>query len=67
MSEKKALLESFRSVQWFNVGCAGAALVATIVGLRGMGKIGLLKKLGQVQGVENEKGVEEKKEGHESV
>lgn len=51
----EALLNGFRSVQWFNVGCAATALIATVIGLRNMGKIGLLKKLGQVQRVEREK------------
>jgi hypothetical protein len=55
MDAMEALLKGFRSVQWFNAACAAVALVATVVGLRNMGKIGLLKKLGQVQRLERGK------------
>lgn len=55
MAAKEALLEGFRSVQWLNVGCTAMVLIMTVIGLRNMGKIGLLKKLGQVQRIEREK------------
>jgi len=61
---REALLRGLRSVQWFNVGCTVVAVGATVVGLRNMGKIGLLKKLGQVQGVEM---VKEREGGAEKV
>jgi hypothetical protein len=47
--EKKAFLEGLRAVEWFCVACMAISLVVTVVGLRNIGKIGLLKKLGNVQ------------------
>jgi hypothetical protein len=47
--EKRAFLEGLRAVEWFCAACMGTALLVTLVGLRNMGKIGLLKKLGNVQ------------------
>jgi len=48
-TESLAFLEGMRAVEWFCVACMGVALLVTIFGLRHMGKIGLLKKLGIVQ------------------
>ncbi|KAL5327566.1 hypothetical protein ACEPPN_005266 [Leptodophora sp. 'Broadleaf-Isolate-01'] len=53
--ELPALLEAIRSVEWFCAACVGAALLMTLVGLRNIGKIGLLKKLGTVQSASKEK------------
>jgi hypothetical protein len=47
--EKRAFLEGLRAVEWFCVACMGIALLVTLVGLKNMGKIGMLKKLGNVQ------------------
>ncbi len=47
--EKRAFLEGLRTVEWFCVACMGIALLVTLVGLKNMGKIGMLKKLGNVQ------------------
>lgn len=49
MAEKGAFLEGLRAVEWFCVACMVVSLVVAVVGLRNMGKIGLLKKLGNVQ------------------
>ena len=54
-SERLALLAGLRSVEWFCVSCMGVSLLLTIVGLRRIGKIGLLKKLGNVQSESKEK------------
>jgi len=48
-TEKEAFLGGLRAVEWFCVACMGLALFITVFGLRKIGKIGLLKKLGQVQ------------------
>ncbi|KAL2060716.1 hypothetical protein VTL71DRAFT_9357 [Oculimacula yallundae] len=53
--ELPALLEAIRCVEWFCVACMGAALLMTLIGLRNMGKVGLLKKLGTVQSASKEK------------
>lgn len=55
VGEKKAFLEGLRAVEWFCVACMGTALLVTVVGLRNIGKIGLLKKLGNVQSAGKEK------------
>ncbi|ESZ90514.1 hypothetical protein SBOR_9100 [Sclerotinia borealis F-4128] len=48
-SQLQAFLYGLRAVEWFCVGCMAASLALTIVGLRNIGKIGMLKKLGTVQ------------------
>jgi hypothetical protein len=53
--EKKAFLQGLRAVEWFCVACMVIALLVTVVGLRNIGKIGLLKKLGNVQSASKEK------------
>lgn len=53
--EKRAFLQGLRAVEWFCVACMGTALLVTVVGLRNIGKIGLLKKLGNVQSASREK------------
>lgn len=45
----KPFLEGLRAVEWFCCGCMGLSLIVAVIGLRHMGKIGLLKKLGIVQ------------------
>ncbi len=52
---KQAFLEGLRAVEWFCVACMAAALLVAVVGLRNIGKIGLLKKLGNVQSAAKEK------------
>jgi hypothetical protein len=49
VGQKQAFLEGLRAVEWFCVACMGTALLVTVFGLRNIGKIGLLKKLGNVQ------------------
>lgn len=49
---REKMLDGFRAAEWFCFALAGTSLVMGIVGLRNIGKIGLLKKLGHVQGVE---------------
>jgi hypothetical protein len=58
-TQSLAFLEGMRAVEWFCVACMGVALLVTIFGLRHMGKIGLLKKLGIVQSVAPEEKDEE--------
>lgn len=41
-----AFLAGLRAVEWFCVGCMATSLALTIIGLRNIGKIGMLKKLG---------------------
>ena len=53
--ELTALLEAIRDVEWFCAACVGAALLMTLIGLRNIGKIGLLKKLGTVQSASKER------------
>ncbi|PMD31476.1 MFS multidrug transporter-like protein [Hyaloscypha variabilis F] len=53
--EKESFLGGLRAVEWFCVGCTAVALGVTVVGLRNIGKIGLLKKLGNVQSDAKEK------------
>ncbi|KAK0113476.1 hypothetical protein ONS95_013733 [Cadophora gregata] len=53
--ELPALLEAIRAVEWFCAASIGAGLVMTLLGLRNIGKIGLLKKLGTVQSASKEK------------
>jgi MFS family permease len=55
---KHALLEGFRAAEYFCFGCMVASLAMTIYGLRNIGKIGLLKKLGNVQSDAKEKASE---------
>jgi hypothetical protein len=50
-----ALLQGFRAAEWFCFACMIASLGMTIFGLRNIGKIGLLKKLGHVQSDSKEK------------
>ncbi|KAF7892666.1 uncharacterized protein EAF02_000204 [Botrytis sinoallii] len=45
-TEMLAFLAGLRAVEWFCVGCMAASLAMTIIGLRNIGKIGMLKKLG---------------------
>ena len=47
--ERPAFLEGLRAAEWVCFGCMVVSLGVTIFGLRNIGKIGLLKKLGQVQ------------------
>lgn len=54
-SHRQALLEGFRAAEWFCFACMVASLGMTIFGLRNIGKIGLLKKLGHVQSASKEK------------
>ncbi|KAG4418047.1 hypothetical protein IFR04_008784 [Cadophora malorum] len=53
--ELTALLEAIRDVEWFCAACVGAALLMTLIGLKNIGKIGLLKKLGTVQSASKER------------
>lgn len=50
-----AYLEGLRAVEWFCVACMAISLLITVFGLRNIGKIGLLKKLGNVQSAAKEK------------
>ena len=54
-NERHALLEGLRAAEWFCFACMVASLGMTIFGLRNIGKIGLLKKLGNVQSTSKEK------------
>ena len=54
-SQREALLGGFRAAEWFCFACMGVSLGLTMVGLRNIGKIGLLKKLGHVQSASQEK------------
>ncbi|KAH8669746.1 major facilitator superfamily-domain-containing protein [Tricladium varicosporioides] len=47
--EQAALLQGLRSVEYFCFALMMTSLLMTIFGLRNIGRIGLLKKLGQVQ------------------
>lgn len=47
--QREAFLKGLRAALWFDVGVLGVCLVVTVVGLRNIGKIGLLKKLGSVE------------------
>lgn len=47
--ERPALLQGLRSVEYFCFALMMSSLLMTVFGLRNIGKIGLLKKLGQVQ------------------
>jgi hypothetical protein len=53
--ESYAYLEGLRAVEWFCVACMAISLLITVFGLRNIGKIGLLKKLGNVQSAMKEK------------
>jgi len=53
--QKQALLTGFRAAEWFCFACMVASLGMTVFGLRNIGKIGLLKKLGKVQSDSKEK------------
>lgn len=57
---REKMLQGFRAAEWFCFALAGVSLVMGVVGLRNIGKIGLLKKLGNVQGVGREEDEEEK-------
>lgn len=50
-----AYVEGLRAVEWFCVACMAISLLITVFGLRNIGKIGLLKKLGNVQSAAKEK------------
>ncbi|TVY53534.1 putative MFS-type transporter [Lachnellula cervina] len=54
-TERSAYLEGLRAAEWVCFGCMVVCLGVTICGLRNIGKIGLLKKLGQVQSASKEK------------
>ncbi|TVY41815.1 putative MFS-type transporter [Lachnellula subtilissima] len=54
-TERFAYLEGLRAAEWVCFGCMVVCLGVTICGLRNIGKIGLLKKLGQVQSASKEK------------
>ncbi|KAM3068327.1 hypothetical protein ACMFMG_009465 [Clarireedia jacksonii] len=56
-SQLYAYLQGLRAAEWFCVACMATSLALAVVGLRNIGKIGLLKKLGMV-----EPKVEEKKD-----
>jgi sugar phosphate permease len=60
VGDKQAFLEGLRAVEWFCVACMGTALLVTVFGLRNIGKIGLLKKLGNVQSASKPKDEEAK-------
>lgn len=47
--DRKLFLDGLRAVEWFCCGCMALSLAVTIIGLRHMGKVGLLKKLGTVK------------------
>lgn len=47
---KGAFLRGLRAVEWLAFGMMVFSLAVTVVGLRDIGRIGLLKKLGVVQG-----------------
>ncbi|KAG9234031.1 major facilitator superfamily-domain-containing protein [Amylocarpus encephaloides] len=53
--DKAAYLAGLRSAEWLCFGLMMVSLAITFVGLRNMGKIGLLKKLGNVQSSGKEK------------
>jgi hypothetical protein len=57
--ERPAYLKGLRAAEWVCFGCMAASLGVTIFGLRNIGKIGLLKKLGQVQSASKEKDSEQ--------
>lgn len=44
--EMQAFIAGIRAVEWFCVRCMAASLSLTIIGLKNIGKIGMLKKLG---------------------
>lgn len=54
-THRHALLEGFRAAEWFCFACMLTSLGMTVFGLRNIGKIGLLKKLGHVQSDSKEK------------
>ncbi|CAG8971477.1 hypothetical protein HYALB_00002061 [Hymenoscyphus albidus] len=58
--ERAALLEGLRAVEWFCFALAAFSLGMAVVGLRNIGKIGLLKKLGNVQSRMKEGDLEQK-------
>ncbi|TVY46239.1 putative MFS-type transporter [Lachnellula occidentalis] len=58
-TEQSAYLEGLRAAEWVCFGCMVVCLGVAICGLRNMGKIGLLKKLGQVQSASKEKDSEQ--------
>ena len=53
-SEALAYLEGLRSAEWFCFALMVVSLAFAIVGLRNIGKIGQLKKLGHVQSATKE-------------
>lgn len=57
--ELQAFLVGLQAADWFCVACMATSLLITIFGLRNIGKIGLLKKLGNVQSASKEKGEEQ--------
>lgn len=56
--ERQAFLQGLRAAEWVCFACMVISLAVTIFGLRNIGKIGLLKKLGQVQSASKEKDAE---------
>jgi len=52
--ERQAFLQGLRAAEWVCFSCMVVSLVVTVLGLRNIGKIGLLKKLGQVQSASKE-------------
>lgn len=51
----EAYLQGLRGAEWLCVACMVVCLLCTVIGLRNIGKIGLLKKLGEVQSAAKEK------------
>jgi len=54
-SYEEAFITGLRGAEWLCVGLMAVCLAATLFGLRNIGKIGLLKKLGVVQSASKEK------------
>ncbi len=58
--ESKAFLGGTRAVEWFCFACGIVSILIGILGLRNIGKVGLLKKLGTVSSAAAEKTTGEK-------
>jgi hypothetical protein len=54
-SYEEAFVTGLRGAEWLCAGLMAVCLAATLFGLRDIGKIGLLKKLGVVQSASKEK------------
>jgi hypothetical protein len=54
-AQLQAYLQGLRAAEWFCVACMATSLALAVVGLRNIGKIGLLKKLGTVEPIIEEK------------